>query len=57
MPFHAFAAGFREQRMGIVAMTNSESGRGIWKDLIPESIGGEHPELSWLEELYELMPT
>jgi CubicO group peptidase (beta-lactamase class C family) len=57
VPFHAFAAGFRKQRTGIVAMTNSESGRGIWKDLIPESIGGEHPELSWLKDLYEQMPT
>jgi CubicO group peptidase (beta-lactamase class C family) len=27
------------------------------EDLIPESIGGEHPELSWLKDLYEQMPT
>jgi CubicO group peptidase (beta-lactamase class C family) len=57
VPFHAFAAGSGKQRMGIIAMTNSESGRDIWKDLIPESIGGEHPEISWLKDLYEQMPT
>lgn len=41
-----FAIGFRDQRIGVVIMTNSANGLKLCEEIIIHSIGGEHPAFS-----------
>ncbi|MEM7028045.1 MAG: serine hydrolase domain-containing protein [Chloroflexota bacterium] len=48
----AFAAGFKEEGLGIIIMANSGNGYGLFEDVCLETIGGEYPGLWWLKRLF-----
>ncbi len=49
--FKAFALASLETGDGFVALTNSENGDRLWRDLAREFLPGQHPALSWLENI------
>jgi CubicO group peptidase (beta-lactamase class C family) len=53
--WHAFALGLPAGVAGMVAMTNGESGRWLWRPLVSETLGGQHPAVDWLESVYRMV--
>lgn len=49
--FTAFAAGVRQEGIGVVIMTNSPNGYGLFEELSQEAFGGDYPGLRWLQRL------
>ncbi|MCH7594316.1 MAG: beta-lactamase family protein [Chloroflexi bacterium] len=47
-----FAIGSRESRSGVVIMTNSAFGYQLWGDIVNITLGGEHPSLDWVADVY-----
>jgi CubicO group peptidase (beta-lactamase class C family) len=47
-----FAIGSRESRSGVVVMTNSAFGYQLWKDVVDIALGGDHPSLDWVADVY-----
>lgn len=54
--FTAFAAGFPDQGVGVVIMTNSTNGEDIFEQVCLEAIGGDYPGLRWLKQLSGYTP-
>jgi hypothetical protein len=48
----AFAVGFQEEGLGIVIMTNGKNGQQVIKGILCKVMGGDHPGLDWLEQMY-----
>lgn len=46
--FRNFAIAFREQRLGVVVLTNSFYGPEVYGQLIPGAIGETHPAFAWV---------
>jgi hypothetical protein len=49
--FKAFALASLETGDGFVALTNSDNGDRLWRDLAREFSLGRHPALDWLEKI------
>jgi CubicO group peptidase (beta-lactamase class C family) len=47
-----FAIGSRESRSGVVVLTNSAFGYQLWVDVVKIALGGEHPSLDWVADVY-----
>jgi|TARA_B100001964_G_C14246932_1_gene607912 CubicO group peptidase (beta-lactamase class C family) len=47
-----FAIGSRESRSGVVVLTNGAFGYTLWKDVVYIALGGEHPSLDWVADVY-----
>jgi CubicO group peptidase (beta-lactamase class C family) len=45
--FKNFTLAYPETQMGIVIMTNSDSGAALWEPLLHASLGGEYPLFAW----------
>ena len=50
--FFNFAIGSRQSRSGVVVMTNSAFGYQLWKDVVNIALGGDHPSLDWVADVY-----
>ena len=46
--FRNFAVSFKEQKTGLVVLTNSFNGPKVYSRVVPEAIGGSHPAFSWV---------
>jgi CubicO group peptidase (beta-lactamase class C family) len=46
--FRSFAIAFREQRLGVVVLTNSFYGPQVYGQIIPIAIGETHPAFAWV---------
>jgi CubicO group peptidase (beta-lactamase class C family) len=46
--FRNFAIGFRDQKVGVVVLTNSFNGPQVYRQVIPEAIGETHPAFAWV---------
>jgi CubicO group peptidase (beta-lactamase class C family) len=47
--FRNFAIGYKNQKIGVVVLTNSFHGPKGYREIIPKAIGGTHPTFSWVE--------
>lgn len=47
--FQNFVIASREQRNGVVILTNSANGLNICEEIVHKSIGGEHPAFRFLD--------
>ncbi len=50
--YRNFAIGSREQRAGVVVMTNGRAGYELWGPVLEVAIGGDHPALAWVAAAY-----
>jgi CubicO group peptidase (beta-lactamase class C family) len=50
--FRNFALASRKQRLGVVVLTNSFNGPKVYREIVPQAIGGNHPALSWVESYH-----
>lgn len=50
-PFKAFALGYPEVGIGIVAMANGSNGFKLWSTLCSTAMGGEYPCIDWLNRV------
>ena len=48
--FRNFAMAYRNQRTGVVVLTNSFNGPKVYKEIVPQALGGKHPAISWVED-------
>jgi hypothetical protein len=46
--FRNFAIAYRKQKVGVVVLTNSFYGPRVYREVVPQSIGGEHPAFEWV---------
>lgn len=47
--FRNFAVAFKPERIGVVILTNSFYGPRVYREIVPQAIGGAHPAFSWIE--------
>jgi CubicO group peptidase (beta-lactamase class C family) len=47
--FKAYTLTYPERNIGLVWFTNSENGQSILEAMLAETVGGDHPAVSWLD--------
>jgi CubicO group peptidase (beta-lactamase class C family) len=47
--YKAYTLAYPERKLGLVWFTNSENGQSILEAMLAETVGGDHPAVTWLD--------